>query len=165
MQLHEQLLIALRQVIRAIDLHSKKLNRDAGLTAPQLIILRCIEAEPGISPKQVAIQVNLSQGTITTILDRLQSRELIIRKRSELDRRSWQLNITRKGKTLLDQAPTPLQQDFIERFNALQTWEQQQILTSVQRIASMMNAESIDAAPLLELGTINRSAADTPRAD
>ncbi len=165
MQLHEQLLIALRQVIRAIDLHSKKLNRDAGLTAPQLIILRCIKAEPGISPKQVAIQVNLSQGTITTILDRLQSRELIIRKRSELDRRSWQLNITRKGKTLLDQAPTPLQQDFIERFNALQTWEQQQILTSVQRIASMMNAESIDAAPLLELGTINRSAADNPRAD
>lgn len=153
---HEELLVALRQIIRAIDLHSKKLNKDAGLTAPQLIILRSIHQTPGISPKQVAQQANLSQGTITSILDRLQAREFIVRKRSEQDRRCWQLLLTRKGQRLLKQAPTPLQQDFIDRFNALQPWEQNQMLTSVQRLANMMNAENIDAAPLLDLGSINR---------
>ncbi|HAS2695433.1 TPA: MarR family transcriptional regulator, partial [Vibrio cholerae] len=42
MEKHEEVLVALRQIIRAIDLHSKKLNKDAGLTGPQLILMRSI---------------------------------------------------------------------------------------------------------------------------
>lgn len=154
MQIYEELLIALRQIIRAIDLHSKQLNRDVGLTGPQLIILQRVGASPGIFPKKIAEQVNLSQGTVTTILDRLESRSLITRVRSESDRRSWKISLSEAGEKLLQQAPTPLQQDFLDRFNSLQPWEQTQILSSVQRLAVMMNAEGLDAAPILEIGAI-----------
>jgi hypothetical protein len=33
-------LIALRQIIRAIDMHSKRLIKEAGLTSPQLLLLK-----------------------------------------------------------------------------------------------------------------------------
>ena len=154
MQRYDELLIALRQVIRAIDLHSKKLNRDVGLTGPQLLILQSIQSQPGISPKHVAEKVNLSQGTVTIILDRLESRRLIARARSEQDRRSWKLQLTKTGLRLLDKAPAPLQREFLDRFNALQPWEQTQIVSSVQRLAVMMHAENLDAAPMLEIGAI-----------
>ena len=37
---HDEVLIALRQIIRATDLYSRKLSKVAGLTAPQLLILQ-----------------------------------------------------------------------------------------------------------------------------
>ena len=54
MQRDEELLVALRKVIRAIDLRSKQLSKDAGLTGPQLIVMQSIGKEPGIMVRQVA---------------------------------------------------------------------------------------------------------------
>ena len=154
MQVEQVLLIALRRIIRAIDLHSKKLNRESGLTGPQLIILQTINALPEVTPKRLASEVTLSQGTVTVILDRLEARGLIQRVRSERDRRSYHLTLSETGRDLLEKAPPPLQDAFIERFSKLEQWEQTQILSSVQRLAVMMDAVGIDAAPILEIGTI-----------
>ncbi len=154
MNINDELLIALRQVIRAIDLHSKKLSKESGLTGPQLVILQAIKNTPGITPKKLAEQVTLSQGTVTTIVERLESRQYVSRERSETDRRSFLLQLTEAGMALLESAPTPLQKHFIEKFNGLEKWEQTQILSSVQRLAVMMNAEELDAAPMLEIGHI-----------
>ena len=52
-------------------------------------------------------------------------------------------------------APRPLQEHFVERFSQLKEWEQSQMVATVQRIASMMDAEDIDASPFLELGSIS----------
>ena len=160
MQVEQELLIALRRIIRAIDLHSKKLNRESGLTGPQLIILQTINALPEVTPKRLASEVTLSQGTVTVILDRLEARGLIQRVRSERDRRSYHLTLSETGRNLLAKAPPPLQDAFIERFSKLEQWEQTQILSSVQRLAVMMDAVDIDAAPMLEIGTIQAGPAD-----
>jgi DNA-binding MarR family transcriptional regulator len=160
MSVEQELLIALRRIIRAIDLHSKKLNREAGLTGPQLVILQTIDRLPEVTPKRVAAEVNLSQGTVTVILDRLEARGLIQRVRSERDRRSYQLTLSEQGKQLLSKAPAPLQDSFIARFSQLEHWEQNQILSSVQRLAVMMNAVDIDAAPMLEIGTLQAAPSD-----
>jgi hypothetical protein len=55
------------------------------------------------------------------------------------------------GCCLLAQAPTPLQERFIQRFQALEVWEQTLLLSSLQRISAMMNADEIDAAPVLSV--------------
>jgi hypothetical protein len=54
----------------------------------------------------------------------------------------------------LEQAPKPLQENFISRFQNLEEWEQSLLLSSVQRISSMMNADDIDAAPMLEVSAL-----------
>jgi DNA-binding MarR family transcriptional regulator len=154
MQVEQELLIALRRIIRAIDLHSKKLNRESGLTGPQLIILQTIQSLPEVTPKRLAQEVTLSQGTVTVILDRLTARGLVERVRSETDRRSYHLTLSEEGAKVLSLAPALLQNEFIDRFSQLEQWEQTQILSSVQRVAVMMDAVGIDAAPMLELGTL-----------
>tara|TARA_Y100000588_G_scaffold395117_1_gene520054 strand:+ start:21623 stop:22147 length:525 start_codon:yes stop_codon:yes gene_type:complete len=156
MQKYDELLIALRKVIRAIDLHSKQLNKTSGLTGPQLLIMHEVAQTDGITASRIAQNVNLSPATVTNILDRLESRALVSRVRSQLDKRRVSLYLTEQGKALLDQAPQPLQDHFIEKFSSLSEWEQTLLLSSMQRIAAMMDADNIDASPLLEVGAITR---------
>lgn len=97
MEKYEELLVSLRKIIRSIDLHSKKLNKEAGLTGPQLLVLQEIQRNQGITAKAIANSVNLSQGTITSILDRLESRNTLKRVRSETDRRKISVFLTQQG--------------------------------------------------------------------
>lgn len=153
MEKYEELLLALRKVIRATDLYSKKLNKVTGLTAPQLLILREVAAAPsGITASKVAQNITLSPATVSNVLDRLELRGLLHRERSTEDRRRVVLSLTAQGREQLEAAPQPLQESFILKFHSLADWEQSQLLSSMQRIAAMMDAEQLDAAEVLEVG-------------
>lgn len=150
MERYTDVLITLRRIIRAIDMRSRRLMQQAGFTGPQLLVLQALGQHEEMSAGELAREVNLSQGTITSILDRLEKRELIKRVRSDSDRRKVFVTLTDNGKEQLASAPTLLQEHFIERFSELKDWEQHQILASLQRLAEMMDAQNIDAAPVLE---------------
>ncbi|MBQ4830117.1 MarR family transcriptional regulator [Alteromonas sp. MMG017] len=155
MRKEEELLVALRRVIRAVDLRSKQLSKHVGLTGPQLLVMQNIQEKPGIMVREIAENINLSPATITNILDRLEGRDLATRIRSTQDKRKVGVFLTEKGKVAVIDAPRPLQEHFVERFSQLKEWEQSQMVATVQRIASMMDAEDIDASPFLELGSIS----------
>ncbi|MGF1881277.1 MarR family winged helix-turn-helix transcriptional regulator [Vibrio splendidus] len=151
MDKHDEILVAIRQIIRAIDLHSKKLSKEYGLTGPQLILMRAIQEMGNVTIKELSNQTNVSQATTTTIIDRLELNGYVQRVRSSSDRRKVHANLTDKGQELLNNAPPPLQDNFVKKFQNLETWEQSLLLSSMQRVSAMMNAEDIDAAPVLQL--------------
>lgn len=154
--IHE-VLTALRRIIRAADIQSKHLTKTAGLTAPQLLLMQAIRNNQDDSTiGALASQISLSQATVTSIIGRLESRGLVVRKRSQSDKRYVWLHLTDTGNRTLDQAPTPLQAHFVERFSQLEDWEQNMILSSLQRLAAMMDATEIDASPFLEIGALDR---------
>lgn len=153
---HDEVMVSIRQIIRAIDLKSKQLNKAVGLTTPQLMLMQAIDRHGDVSLKVLAEQTNISQATASTILDRLESRQLVIRVRSLLDKRRQHAELTEAGKSLLLKAPTALQENFVARFQALPEWEQNMLLASVQRISALMNAEHLDVAPVLETGTLTK---------
>lgn len=156
--IHDNVLTALRRVIRATDIHSKRLSKAAGLTAPQLLLMQAIRNNKEDSTiGALAHQISLSQATVNNIIGRLESRGLVTRKRSETDKRFVWLYLTEQGEEALNSAPTPLQAAFVERFSKLESWEQNMILSSLQRLASMMDANEIDASPFLDLGPLDRT--------
>lgn len=157
MQKDEELLVALRKVIRAIDMRSRQLNKDVGLTGPQLLVLQEVGKNPGIMVKQIAESINLSPATVTSILDRMEARALVNRVRSTEDKRKVGVFLSENGQASLAAAPLPLQEHFLNRFNSLEEWEKSQMVSSMQRLAKMMDASEIDAAPVLEVGRL-----DTP---
>ena len=139
----EKVLITLRQIIRAIDIQSKYLYKCYGLSGPQLIILQELSSVPEISIGHLAKEISLSQATVTDILDRLENKEFIGRKRSNYDKRRVFIKITEKGKIVIEKKPSILNEDFTQKLNKLEDWEQTLILSSIQRIASMMEAEKL----------------------
>lgn len=155
----QEVLIALRRIIRSIDTHSRDLIERRGVTVPQLVILQKLMAGPS-TLGQLAREVHLSQATVSGIVDRLEQRQFLSRERHTDDRRRVVIELTDAGRQLIQSAPSPLQDRFIKRLNDLQTWEQTQILASLQRIVAMMEAEDVDASPMLATGPLHVN--DTP---
>lgn len=154
----DDMLIAIRRVVRAIDLHSRSLISSHGLTGPQALILKEINKAREISAGDIARRVTLSQATVTDIINRLEKRGLVKKVRCPGDRRKLSISATPAAQQLLLKSPPLLQERFVARFKNLHDWEQTQLLSSLQRIASMMDAEDIDAAPVLSSGAVTATA-------
>lgn len=150
----DDVLIAIRRIIQSVDLHSKQLVKHFGLTGPQLIVLQEVSQSEEILASELSRAISLSQATVTGILDRLEKRGLIFRRRSNRDRRRVPAKITEAGETLLARTPPLMQESFTELFLGLQGWEQHMILSSLQRLVAMMDARQISAAPMLTTGPI-----------
>ena len=161
----EEVLVALRRVIRATDLHSKHLAKTTGLTSPQMLLLQTIRDKGEVTIGQLANKMNLSQATVTSILDRLEKRELVYRVRSKEDRRKVHAYLTDQATEVLKEAPIPLQDHFTRQFGALQEWEQTMITSSLQRVAQMMDAQHIDASPVLDIGVLDRQSTAIDKSD
>ena len=89
-----EVLVALRRIIRATDLYSKHLAKNTGLTAPQMLLLQTLRNKGGETVGAIAKEMSLSQATVTTILDRLEKKSLVIRERSTSDRRNVLVYLT-----------------------------------------------------------------------
>ena len=156
----EEVLVALRRVIRATDLHSKHLAKTTGLTSPQMLLLQTIRNKGEVTIGELANEMSLSQATVTTILDRLEKRELVFRVRSKEDKRKVHAYLSDQAREILKEAPIPLQEQFTRQFGNLQAWEQTMIISSLQRVAQMMDAQHIDASPVLDVGILDRQGTD-----
>ncbi|KAA5539070.1 MarR family transcriptional regulator [Roseiconus nitratireducens] len=167
----DQIVAAIRQIIRAIDLHSRRLVNGHGMTGPQLAVLQEVLRIGPTPPSTLARAVHLSQATVTGILQRLERRELIIRQPSPDDGRSVLISISPAGRAMLECSPSLLQDRFRDNLSGLADWERLQILATLQRVAHLMEAEHLDASPHLTSGEIsqqadsNRAAADPASAD
>ncbi len=158
--IEDQVIVALRRITRAIDLHSRGLMQQVGLTTPQLAALQAIGRLQPITVGALAKSIHLSQATLTGILTRLETRTLVSRARSVSDRRTVVVELTEEGRAVLESAPSLLQDRFRRELLKLQEWEQTQMLATLQRIAAMMDAEEIDAAPVLAAGAATASPED-----
>lgn len=151
---YDDILISLRKIMRAADLYSQKLMKESGLTAPQLLVMQAIEKEGNPSTSALARHIAVSQATMTRIIDRLERAGLVRREKSSKDKRVVNIGLTDAGQAKLESAPEALQEEFLRRFRKLEDWEQQMLKSSLLRVAKMMDAEDIDAAPILQTGAI-----------
>lgn len=136
----DAILSSLRRISRAIDVHSRRLSRDHLLTAPQLVCLRALQSAGSMMPSELAREVNLSQATVTGILDRLSDRRLISRRRNPSDKRCVTVKVTPVGRELLESAPSALHEGFSKMFDTLAPSERESIAAALARVAEMMEA-------------------------
>ncbi len=145
----EEVLVTIRQIVRAIGIHSKKLAKTYGLTGPQLIVMQEIADREVLTTGDLAKNISLSHATVTSIVDRLVARGLVNRIRGVQDKRKMYVQLTEEGHTQVMNKPSMLHDTFIKSFKGLETWEQTLLLSSIQRIAAMMNASEIKTDSLL----------------
>jgi DNA-binding MarR family transcriptional regulator len=152
----QEILRSIRQLVRGISIHSKVLQRDVGLTVPQVVCLRAMYdlegAEEGITVAQVSQRVHLSPATVSRIIDRLCAAGLVQRERSVTDRRKVSVTLTPAGLERVQALPLPLQETFVRRLGELPREQRVQLLESLRHVVDLMNAGELDAAPLLAPG-------------
>lgn len=153
----DESLIALRRILRATELYARDLAQAAGVTPAQLRVLQIVGEKKDPTAKTLANQMGVSQATVTALVDKLVARELVSRQPSAQDRRQTNITLTTQGEDVLEEAPDALQQRYVRAFAGLADWEQAQLVSSLERVAAMLNVESLDAAPVLATGELRMS--------
>jgi MarR family transcriptional regulator, organic hydroperoxide resistance regulator len=90
------------------------------LTQKQTATLWLINGNPGVSQVSVAAALGMDRATMMSVVDRLEDRTLVIRKRSTTDRRRQELYLTPAGKSLLRKVKARIA-EHEERFKSLFT--------------------------------------------
>lgn len=142
----DEVLTQLRKIVRAMDMHSRQLQRNHTLTGAQLVLLRELVRHDGIAMGALARRVSLSHATVTGIVDRLERRGFVERLRNGKDRRQVLLSSTEAGRSMVEQAPALFQEQFITALRGLPQREQTQILTSLSHLATMMEGSPLPPA-------------------
>jgi DNA-binding MarR family transcriptional regulator len=150
-----RILKSLRRIIRAVDLHSHKLSMQYNITGPQLACLLAIDELGPLTASALAKLVYLSPSTMVGILDRLEQKALVIRERSRQDRRVVNIEITADGRRLANSAPSPLQEKISKSLHERPETEQVSITRALENIVILMEADHLDAAPVLETGPVS----------
>jgi len=153
-EIEDHIVASIRRIIRAVDVQSRHLLDHHQLTGPQLATLREVEKAGESTTSALARAVHLSQPTVSGILTRLERQGFVERERSAGDRRNVVIRITQAGKRAVAEAPSLLQERFRAKLEEMEDWEQHWLLAALERIASMMDAQGIDAAPYLETGLV-----------
>ncbi|SFG90794.1 MarR family winged helix-turn-helix transcriptional regulator [Sulfitobacter dubius] len=150
----DESLIALRRILRATELYARDLAQAAGVTPAQLRVLQIVGEKKDPTAKTLATQMGVSQATVTSLVDKLVARGLVSRLTSAQDRRQTNITLTNQGEDVLEEAPDALQQRYVRAFADLADWEQAQLVSSLERVAAMLNVDNLDAAPVLATGEL-----------
>lgn len=159
---NELVIIALRRITHAIDVHSRAVFLKHNLTGPQLFLMREISRHEGITADELASLVEIGETAVDDILDRLEKRGLV--RRNPGDQLGISpLTVTEEGEGILRQSPPLLKEQFFQEFEKLNEWEQSLVLSTLQRVAAMLE-QGENHQPETDVGRpLSESAPAPPR--
>lgn len=149
-------LVALRRILRVTELNSRMLADESELTTSQLLVLQHVSQQGRALPSEVAKAVALKQATVTVVVNKLEDAGFVTRRRDTDDRRRVWIELTDAGVATLEKSPDLLQHRFVQGFENLEDWEQSMIIAALERVSALLDAEEVDAAPVLDVGDLDR---------
>lgn len=97
-------------------------------------VLSLLRANPGISQKQVAQGIGVSPPNLAPVLERLETRDLLSRQRSQRDGRIQLLSLTAKGLALCVRAEEQALHIEVQAASALTDGERQTLLNLLRKL-------------------------------
>ena len=154
-----EILVKLRKIIRSINLESKKIQKEFGISIPQLLVLQYLSEQQDYraSSKDIKNYINLNASTVSGIVHRLEDKGLVARLPNITDKRGVYITLTAKGADLLKTSPTTLQEKMSKRLKSLSPKQIEDLDSSIEILTRLMDAEDIDAAPLITLNELPKS--------
>ena len=148
-----EILISIRKIVRAINLESKKIEKDFDISIPQLLCLnhlsRCTAYQTTVSNLMDLLSLNSS--TVTGIVNRLEKKGLVARLPKQGDKRITYVALTASGLKLVESSPNVLHNQLTAKIQTLPVESQEMISKSLQIIISCLDISDLDASPMLAI--------------
>jgi DNA-binding MarR family transcriptional regulator len=148
---YTDIIIKLRKVIRSINLESKRIEKEHGISIPQLLCLQYLSTQEDYRATSSMIKdhLNLNASTVSGIIKRLEAKGLVARLPKPNDKRATYITLTAKGMDLLKASPTTLQHKLSTRLSLLPSEQITALNEGIDLLISLLDAEDIDAAPII----------------
>ena len=153
---HLRILNSIRQIIRAVDVDSRRLASDHKVTGSQLMCLRAVVDNGAIKAVDIAKRVHFSPSTLVGVLDRLEAKGLIRRERNAQDRREVSILATDAGRRVVSEAPFPLQGSLGRSLSQLSGEEREELAGWMERLVDLLEAGELSAGSMLEISPLRK---------
>jgi len=110
------------------------------VTVPQFQVLRCLWRGDGLQTSALAREAGSDYGTMTGVLDRLESKGWIRRERSSEDRRAVQIWLTPAGRALEEPLMEILNDLNQLALDGLAPEEQTQLIAALEKVGRNLDA-------------------------
>jgi len=155
-----EILDNMRRVFQVVNEQSKKVERETGLTGPQLWAIKTIAQGAPIMVSEIARQMYLHPATVVGILDRLEKQDLVTRMRSQEDRRVVRVELTARGAALVKKAPEVAQGLLVSGLETLPITRLKNIAEGLDQLVALLGAQGIPPQLMLS-PEVNRSTKKT----
>jgi len=156
-------LTSLRRIIRTVNLESKRIEKEYGISIPQLLCLHFLRKQKNYqaSHKQLKDQLSLNASTVTGIISRLEKKGLVAKLPRFGDRRVSLVTLTAKGEDTLNNSPQPMHLKLSRKLEKLSPDELDKLQQAFVLISNFLEADDLDASPILTSETTLNSSFDS----
>lgn len=130
------------QLAKASQLGSRFLNQkvsEMNITPVQAMVLGFLNEEDGITASELGKRTELDSATMTGIVDRLEAAGLVERRGHPADRRSIEIHMTERGRTLADGAVRLIVEANREFLNILTEREREELRATIRKLRDRAN--------------------------
>ena len=147
------ILIKIRQIVRSVDIESKKIQREYGVSIPQVLCLSFLHRSPNYQSTQGEIRrfLNLNSSTVSGIINRLESKGYLARLPKSGDRRVANIALTSAGDNLLSSIPTLLHEQLSDKLQRLDQAELKKVEQSLNTLIHLLEIQEVEASPMITM--------------
>jgi DNA-binding MarR family transcriptional regulator len=145
------ILVRLRKIVRSINLESKKVEKEQGVSIPQLLCLQFLAEQNGYRANASKLKtfLNLNASTITGIISRLEKKGFVAKLPNAEDKRVTLISLTTVGLELLRNSPITFQQKLSKKLQSLPPEKLQTIIDGIDILTNIMEVEEFNASPII----------------
>jgi DNA-binding MarR family transcriptional regulator len=150
---YANILIDIRKIVRSINLESKRIQKEFGISIPQLLCLSYLSNCPSYQSthRELTRYLHLNSSTVTGIINRLERKGYLARLPKKDDRRVTYIALTSAGFGMLEKTPDLLHEKLSATLKKLPGEKVGTIQESLQIIISALGIEDVDASPMITM--------------
>lgn len=148
---HTEILINIRKILRSINIESKRIQKNHGLSIPQYLCLNFLSKQEGYKStgKEIKQYLNLNASTVTGIISRLEKKGFIAKLPNQGDRRSTNIYLTALGMEQEKSVPALFHEKLTLKLKELSTENLANLQEALELLIEFMEVEEVDASPLV----------------
>jgi DNA-binding MarR family transcriptional regulator len=147
------ILIQIRKIVRSINLESKKIQKEYGVSIPQVLCLNYLHDATDFQATQRELKsfLNLNSSTVSGIINRLERKGLVARLPKSGDKRVAHIALTSKGDELIASMPSLLHEQLSNKLQTLDTSRLKQLEKSLDELVRLLDIQSVEASPVITI--------------
>ena len=148
-----EILIQIRKIVRSINLESKKIQKEYGVSIPQVLCLNYLYKSPNFQSTQGEIRkfLNLNSSTVSGIINRLEKKGYLARLPKSGDKRMVNIALTTTGEKLLSNIPSLLHEQLSNKLNKLGDEKLIKVEQSLHVLINLLEIQEVEASPMITM--------------
>jgi len=150
---YTDILINIRKILRSLNLESKKIQKEQGVSIPQLMCLDFLGGKDNFRSTQIEIAryLNLNASTMSGIVKRLESKGFVARLPNPEDKRTVFISLTANGAKLLEASPQLLHKRLSKKLEKLPPQQVEKINNALKILVESLEIQELAASPIITI--------------